>query len=148
MNHVALVGRMTKDPDVRMIGDGRMQASFTLAVNRSFKNQQGDIDADFIFITIWGKTAETTVRHCGKGSLVGVSGRIQTRSYEREDRTRAFVTQVAGEDVRFLITKKPTSEGHTNVQTQVASSTAPNNSAADHFELPSRNHEKETLPIF
>lgn len=142
MNHVALVGRMTKDPDVRMIGDGRMQASFTLAVNRSFKNQQGDIDADFIFVTIWGRTAENTAKHCGKGSLIGVSGRIQTRSYERDDRTRAFVTQVAGEDVRFLITKKPSSEGQPTVRTQAASS------AADHFELPSQSHEKETLPIF
>lgn len=142
MNHVALVGRMTKDPEVRMIGDGRMQANFTLAVNRSFKNQQGDVDADFILCTIWGKTAENTAKHCGKGSLIGVSGRIQTRSYEREDRTRAYITQVAGEDVRFLITKKPSSEVHAAAQPQRSSS------AADHFELPSQNHEKETLPIF
>ncbi|MGG0644993.1 single-stranded DNA-binding protein [Sporosarcina gallistercoris] len=149
MNHVALVGRITKDPDVRMIGEGRMQASFTLAVNRSFKNHQGDIDADFIFITIWGRTAENTVKHCGKGSLIGVTGRIQTRSYEREDRTRAFVTQVAGEDVRFLITKKPSSAGHSTARTEEASSAdVHSHSAADHFELPSQNHEKETLPIF
>lgn len=142
MNNVALVGRMTKDPDVRMIGDGRLQASFTLAVNRSFKNQQGDIEADFILCTIWGKTAENTAKHCGKGSLIGVSGRIQTRSYEREDRTRAYVTQVAGEDVRFLITKKPSSEQHAAAGTQRTSS------AADHFELPPQKQEKETLPIF
>lgn len=149
MNHVALVGRLTKDPDIRKIGDGRMQASFTLAVNRSFKNQQGDIDADFILCSIWGRTAENTVKHCGKGSLVGVSGRIQTRSYEREDRTRAFVTEVVGDDVRFLVTKKPSSEIRAeSSQSQVAMANSQSNSAADHFELPSQKKEKETLPIF
>lgn len=137
MNHVALVGRLTKDPELRMIGERRLQTSFTLAVNRSFKNQLGDIDADFILCTVWGKTAENTVKHCGKGSMIGVSGRIQTRSYEREDKTRAFVTEVVGEEVRFLMTKKPVSSA------EVLST------AMEHFELPTASSkENETLPIF
>ncbi|MDW0108664.1 single-stranded DNA-binding protein [Sporosarcina aquimarina] len=137
MNHVALVGRLTKDPELRMIGERRLQTSFTLAVNRSFKNQLGDIDADFILCTVWGKTAENTVKHCGKGSMIGVSGRIQTRSYEREDKTRAFVTEVVGDDVRFLMTKKPVSSADVG------------SAAMEHFELPpASSKENETLPIF
>ena len=140
MNHVALVGRLTKDPELRTIGDRRMQTSFTLAVNRIFKNQSGDVEADFILCTVWGRTAENTVAHCGKGSLIGVSGRIQTRSYEKEDRTRAYVTEVVGDDVRFLMTKKPV--------LSATDSTKESSSAADHFELPTENQEKGSLPIF
>ncbi|WP_432354105.1 single-stranded DNA-binding protein [Sporosarcina sp. A2] len=148
MNHVALVGRLTKNPELRIIGDTRMQASFTLAVNRSFKNQQGDIEADFIYCTIYGRTAENTVKHCGKGSLVGVSGRIQTRSYEREDRTRAYFTEVVGDDVRFLVTKKPSVEEQIASRTNSRTSTEKRTDAIDHFELPQQTREKETLPIF
>lgn len=144
MNQVALVGRLTKDPELRVVGDRRMQTSFTLAVNRSFKNQSGDIEADFILCTVWGRTAENTAAHCGKGSLVGVSGRIQTRSYEREDGTRAYVTEVIGDDVRFLMTKKPASSDSISITTTRKESS----SATDHFDLPADKQQKESLPIF
>lgn len=101
MNQVALVGRMTKDPILRRLSEGRLQTSFILAVNRKFKNQQGEVDADFILCTAWGKVAENTAKHCGKGSLVGVGGRIQSRTYEREDNTRVFVTEVMGKKSDF-----------------------------------------------
>lgn len=140
MNHVALVGRLTKDPELRTVGDRRVMSSFTLAVNRAFKNQQGEIEADFILCSIWGKTAENTARHCGKGSLIGISGRIQTRTYEREDRSRAYVTEIVGDDVRFLITKKPS--GQTGAETE-------RKQAEAHFELPpSSGRETEPLPIY
>src|SRR4051794_14794911 len=106
VNQVALVGRMTKDPILRRLSEGRLQTSFTLAVNRKFKNQQGEVEADFILCTAWGKVAENTVKHCGKGSLIGVGGRIQSRTYEREDKSRVFVTEVIGEEIRFLSTKR------------------------------------------
>ena len=82
------------------------ETSFVLAVNRSFKNQNGEVDADFVLCTMWGKGAENTAKHCGKGSLIGVGGRIQSRTYEREDKSRVYVTEVIGEDIRFIATKR------------------------------------------
>jgi single-strand DNA-binding protein len=104
MNQVGMIGRFTKDPVLRQLSEGRVQASFVLAVSRTFKSQNGE-DADFVLCTVWGKLAENTVKFCGKGSMVGVSGRIQSRSYQKEDGSRVFVTEVVGEAVQFLITK-------------------------------------------
>lgn len=104
MNHVGMIGRFTKDPVLRQLSEGRVQASFVLAVTRTFKNQKGE-DADFVLCTVWGKLAENTVKFCGKGSMVGVTGRIQSRSYQKEDGSRVFVTEVVGEEVQFLVTK-------------------------------------------
>ena len=106
LNQVALVGRITKDPILRKVSEGRVQTSFVLAVNRNFKNQKGEVETDFVLCTMWGKAAENTAKHCGKGSLIGVGGRIQSRSYEREDKSRVYVTEVIGEDIRFILTKK------------------------------------------
>ena len=110
MNQVALVGRITKDPILRKVSKGRVQTSFVVAVNRNFKNLKGEVDADFVLCTLWGKPAENTAKHCGKGSLIGVGGRIQSRSYEREDRSRVYVTEVIGEDIRFISTKTRTND--------------------------------------
>lgn len=104
MNHVGMIGRFTKDPILRQLSEGRVQASFVLAVSRTFKNQKGE-DADFVLCTVWGKLAENTVKFCGKGSMVGVTGRIQSRSYQKDDGSRVFVTEVVGEEVQFLSTK-------------------------------------------
>jgi single-strand DNA-binding protein len=102
MNRVVLVGRLTKDPELRFTpGTGRAVASFTLAVNRRFKSQ-GQPDADFIPIVVWGKTAENTANYVSKGRLVGVSGSIQTRSYEAKDGTKRYVTEVVADEVQFL----------------------------------------------
>lgn len=104
MNHVGMIGRFTKDPVLRQLSEGRVQASFVLAVSRTFKNQKGE-DADFVLCTVWGKLAENTVKFCGKGSMVGVTGRIQSRSYQKDDGSRVFVTEVVGDEVQFLSTK-------------------------------------------
>jgi len=109
MNHVGMIGRLTKDPILRQLSEGRVQASFVLAVSRTFKNQKGE-DADFVLCTVWGKLAENTVKFCGKGSMVGVTGRIQSRSYQKEDGSRVFVTEVVGEEVQFLATKPKVEE--------------------------------------
>ncbi|WP_081243879.1 single-stranded DNA-binding protein [Sporosarcina sp. P33] len=102
MNQVALVGRITKDLALKEHSSGRVNASFVLAVNRSFKNANGELATDFVLCSVWGRSAENLVRHCGKGSLVGVSGSIQTRNYEREDRTKVYITEVMCSDIRFL----------------------------------------------
>ncbi|HFQ3511921.1 TPA: single-stranded DNA-binding protein, partial [Enterococcus faecium] len=81
INNVTLVGRLTKDPDLRYTASGTAVATFTLAVNRNFTNQNGNREADFINCVIWRKPAETMVTLAKKGSLIGVVGRIQTRTY-------------------------------------------------------------------
>jgi len=105
LNQVSLVGRITKDPELRKLQEGRVQTNFILAVNRNYKNQNGEIEADFVFCTAWGRLADNVVKYCGKGSLIGVSGRLQSRSYQKEDGKRIYITEVIGEDVRFLVLK-------------------------------------------
>ena len=146
MNQVALVGRLTKDLTLRRVSGGRIQSSFILAVNRNFKNQKGEVDTDFVLCTVWGKIAENAAKHCGKGSLIGVGGRIQSRTYEREDKSRVYVTEVIGEDIRFISTKRRSTE---NLYDEPMMSTVPpaeEQGDAAHFHLPDR--EKEGLPIF
>ncbi|MBO1004771.1 single-stranded DNA-binding protein [Pseudogracilibacillus auburnensis] len=102
INQVTLVGRMTKDPDLRYTQEGRAVLNITLAVNRHFKNASGEYDADFVLCTLWNKTAENTAKYCTKGSIVGVTGRIQTRHYENHDGKRVYVTEVVAESVKFM----------------------------------------------
>ncbi|WP_019414245.1 single-stranded DNA-binding protein [Paenisporosarcina sp. TG20] len=104
MNQVGMIGRLTKDPVLKHLSEGRVQASFVLAVQRTYKNAKGE-DADFVLCTVWGKLAEHTVKFCGKGSLVGISGHIHSRSYQKEDGIRVFVTEVIVDEVQFLQTK-------------------------------------------
>lgn len=102
MNRVVLVGRLTKDPELRYTPSGVAVANFTLAVNRPFSNQQGNREADFINCVIWRRPAENVANFLKKGSLAGVDGRIQTRNYEGQDGKRVYVTEVVAESVQFL----------------------------------------------
>ncbi len=102
INRVVLVGRLTKDPDLRYTPAGVAVATFTLAVNRTFSNQQGDREADFINCVIWRKPAENVANFLKKGSLAGVEGRIQTRSYDGQDGKKVYVTEVVADSVQFL----------------------------------------------
>ena len=102
MNRVILVGRLTKDPDLRYTPSGVPVATFTLAVNRTFSNQQGEREADFINCVVWRKPAENVANFLKKGSLAGVDGRIQTRNYEGQDGKRVYVTEIVAESVQFL----------------------------------------------
>lgn len=113
MNRVVLVGRLTKDPVLRYTPNGVAVASFTLAVNRAFTNQQGEREADFINCVIWRKPAENVANFLSKGSLAGVDGRIQTRSYDGQDGKRVYVTEVLAESVQFL---EPRNSQSTNNQ--------------------------------
>ncbi|MDX8363557.1 single-stranded DNA-binding protein [Cytobacillus sp. IB215665] len=102
MNRVILVGRLTKDPELRYTPSGVAVATFTLAVNRTFTNQQGERQADFINCVVWRKPAENVANYLKKGSLAGVDGRVQTRNYEGQDGKRVYVTEIVAESVQFL----------------------------------------------
>lgn len=102
MNRTILVGRLTKDPELRFTPSGTAVATFTLAVNRTFTNQAGEREADFINVVVWKRPAENTADFLKKGSLAGVDGRIQTRNYEGQDGKRVYVTEVVAESVQFL----------------------------------------------
>ncbi|MEK3935773.1 single-stranded DNA-binding protein [Sporosarcina sp. FSL W7-1349] len=146
MNQVALVGRLTKDPMLRKFAEGRLQTSFVLAINRNFKNQKGEVDTDFVLCTVWGRTAENTAKHCGKGSLIGVGGRIQSRTYERADGKRVYVTEVIADDIRFLATKNRTHDNLYGEPDANEASSSADEGATEHFQLPEK--EMEGLPIF
>ncbi|GCF92400.1 single-stranded DNA-binding protein [Enterococcus florum] len=102
INNVVLVGRLTKDPDLRYTANGTGVATFTLAVNRNFTNQSGNREADFINCVIWRKSAETLANYARKGTLLGVTGRIQTRNYENQQGQRVYVTEVVAENFQLL----------------------------------------------
>ncbi|WP_017185419.1 single-stranded DNA-binding protein [Alkalibacillus haloalkaliphilus] len=102
LNRVVLVGRLTKDPELRYTPNGVAVANFTIAVNRPFSNQQGEREADFINCVIWRRPAENLANYMGKGSMIGVDGRIQTRSFEGQDGKRVFMTEVVADSVQFL----------------------------------------------
>ncbi len=105
MNNVSLVGRLTKDPELRTISTGNTTCNFTVAVTRQFTNASGERETDFINCVIWGKQAENLAKYCTKGSLVGVTGRIQTRNYDGQDGKKVYVTEVAANNVTFLTPK-------------------------------------------
>ncbi|MEH7176270.1 single-stranded DNA-binding protein [Neobacillus vireti] len=111
MNRVVLVGRLTKDPDLRYTPNGVPVATFTLAVNRPFSSQSGEREADFINCVVWRKPAENVANFLKKGSLAGVDGRIQTRNYEGQDGKRVYVTEVQAESVQFLEPKNSSGGG-------------------------------------
>src|SRR5690554_4580061 len=102
LNRTILVGRLTRDPELRYTPNGVAVANFTVAANRPFRNQQGEQEADFINCVTWRKSAENLANFMRKGSLIGVDGRIQTRSYENQDGRMVYVTEVLAENIQFL----------------------------------------------
>ena len=102
LNSVCLVGRLTSDPELRYTPSNQAVATFTLAVNRNFKNQAGEREADFINCVIWRQQAENLANWAKKGALIGVTGRIQTRSYDNQQGQRVYVTEVVAESFQLL----------------------------------------------
>ncbi|UZW89823.1 single-stranded DNA-binding protein [Staphylococcus lugdunensis] len=102
INRVVLVGRLTKDPEFRTTPNGVSVATFTLAVNRTFTNAQGEREADFINVVVFRKQADNVNNYLNKGNLAGVDGRMQSRSYENQEGKRVFVTEVVADSVQFL----------------------------------------------
>ena len=105
LNRVVLVGRLTRDVEMKYLPNGTPVANFTLAVDRPFSNKDGDKETDFIPIVVWRKQAESCAKYIGKGSLVAVDGRMQTRNYEKDGR-RVYITEVVADSVRFLDSRK------------------------------------------
>lgn len=111
LNRTVLVGRLANDPELRYTQSGVAVANFRLAVNRPFKNQSGESEADFINIIVWRKAAENAANYLSKGSLAGIDGRIQTRNYENQQGQRVYVTEVVAEQVQFLEPKNTSNSG-------------------------------------
>ncbi|GAB7306739.1 single-stranded DNA-binding protein [Enterococcus gallinarum] len=132
INNVTLVGRLTKDPDLRYTPNGTGVASFTLAVNRNFTNQTGERGADFINCVIWRKPAETLANYARKGTLLGLTGRIQTRSYDNQQGQRVYVTEVVADNFQ-LLESKATSEQRRQNESQASNRNAYNQPNPDNF---------------
>lgn len=108
MNTVQLVGRLTRDVELKFTASGTATGSFNLAVNRNFTNQQGDREADFINCVIWRKAAENLANWTRKGSLIDIDGRLQTRSYENRNGQKVYVTEVVVNNFDLLESKETT----------------------------------------
>ncbi len=102
INRATLVGRITKDPELRYTSNNVASVSFTIAVNRTFTNQAGEREADFIPCIAWRKQAENLANFVRKGALIGIDGRLQTRTYDAQDGSKRFVMEVVADSVQFL----------------------------------------------
>ncbi len=122
MNKVVLIGRLTRDPELRYTGNNTAVATFSIAVNRTFQNQQGEREADFINIVVWRKQAENVKNFLTQGSQVAIDGRIQTRSYDDNNGQKRYVTEVVADNVEFLGSKG--SSGNSNNMNSSASGKA------------------------
>jgi single-strand DNA-binding protein len=118
INNVVLVGRLTRDAELRYTPQNQAVATFNLAVNRNFKNQSGEREADFINCVIWRQAAENLANWAKKGSLIGITGRIQTRSYENQQGQRVYVTEVVADSFQIL-EKRDNSANQSSMDSQM-----------------------------
>ncbi|GAA3721741.1 single-stranded DNA-binding protein [Salinicoccus jeotgali] len=133
LNRVVLVGRLTKDPELKVSQNNISVATFTLAVNRPFTNANGERGADFINCVVFRKQAENVNQYLKKGSLAGVDGRLQSRSYENKEGQRVYVTEVVCDSVQFL---EPKGQG----------SNQQNNNSADSYQNAYGNQSTGSKP--
>ena len=136
INRAVLVGRLTKDPELRRTANDIPVTTFTLAVNRPYSNQSGERDADFIQCVVWRRQAETVSQFVFKGSLVGIEGRIQTRSYDDQDGNRKYITEIVCDSVQFLEPKGSSSDTQNTNQASSSNQNKPNKKDTQKFELP------------
>ena len=134
MNKVVLMGRLTRDPEVRYTPSQKVVCSFTLAVDRPFVNQQGQREADFIPVVVWGKAAELSGTSLAKGHRILVEGRMQVRNYDGKDGVKHYITEIIANNVEF-IEKKADSANRTIGQNTAAPAAAPANTPFDE-EIP------------
>lgn len=114
INNVVLVGRLTRDPELKYTGNNIAVASFSLAVNCNFKDANGERETDFINCVIWRQQAENLANWAKKGALIGITGRIQTRSYENQQGQRVYVTEVVAENFQILGSRAAREGGNAN----------------------------------
>ena len=142
INRTVLVGRLTRDPELKRTANDVAVASFTLAVNRQFTNSQGEREADFINCVIWRKAAENFVKFTNKGSLVGIDGRIQTRNYENQQGQRVYVTEVVADNFSLLESRNANSSDSTNVNANKAPSNNQSNNLNNNMSDPFADNSK------
>lgn len=146
MNKIILVGRLTKDPEVRSTSTGVMTANFTVAVNRNFKNKDGNYDADFLPCVAFRNQAEFISKYFKKGNMICLDGRVQTRSYDAQDGTKRYVTEVVVENVEFVGGKNEGSSTTSNNSYVDAPSEAPIDVMPE-YDIPTsdpyENYDKE-----
>lgn len=118
INSTTLVGRMAGDAELKYVNESMAVATFRLAVNRNFKGQDGKREADFINCVIWRQQAENLANWAKKGALIGITGRIQTRSYENQQGQRVYVTEVVAETFQLLESRKDREAGHSQGYSQ------------------------------
>ena len=118
INNVVLVGRLVRDPELRYTPSNQAVATFTLAVNRLFKSQNGECEADFINCVIWRQQAENLANWAKKGALIGITGRIQTRNYENQQGQRVYVTEVVAENFQLLESRRDRETGQSQGYSQ------------------------------
>lgn len=118
LNSTCLVGRLTKDAELKYTPSNQAVATFSLAVNRPFKSQNGEREADFINCVIWRQQAENLANWAKKGALIGITGRIQTRSYENQQGQRVYVTEVVADNFQLLEFNKQNNQGHSQENSQ------------------------------
>lgn len=106
LNQVVIVGRLTENPEVKKSESGKKVTTINVAVQRSFKNTEGLYDTDFIRCVLWDGIATNTSEYCKKGDIVGIKGRLQTSTYEDENKVKKYCTEVVAEKVTFLSSKK------------------------------------------
>ena len=113
MNKAILIGRLTRDPELRYTSSNRAVCQFSIAIDRPFANQStGQREADFINIVVWDKTAENVGKYMSKGRLIAVEGRIQTRNYDNNEGKKVYVTEVVASNVQFLESKNATTNNN------------------------------------
>ena len=128
-NRIILIGRLTRDPELRYVPSGAPVASFTLAVDRPFRDQQGNRETDFIDIVAWRKLAEQVSQYMSKGRMVAVEGRLQIRSYETQDGQKRTVAEVVADGVRFLDRGRPSTAEAAPAPTSATSAPAAEDAA-------------------
>lgn len=134
MNQVVLIGRLTKDPELRYLpGEGTPVVNFTLAVNRGYTNKEGKNEADFIFIEAWNKQAENIAQYCFKGSQVAVNGSLRVEKYVHQEQNRS-VTKVRANQVEFLSNKKDNTSNDEGAPTFTPSFDAPEGLGPNGFQ--------------
>ena len=134
MNKIILIGRLTKDPELRYTQSGTAVASFTLAVDRRFSNQNGERETDFINCVAWNKSAEFVANYFHKGKQMALEGRLQVRSYDGNDGQRRWVTEVVAEQVEFVGSKNDNNSNKNNSGTGNTGGSAHSNSGNDPYE--------------
>lgn len=114
MNRVVLVGRITKDPELKKTSNNNSVVNFTIAINRTYTSASGERETDFINCVAWNKTAENMAAYVSKGALIGVEGRIQTRTYDDNDGKRVYLTEVYVDNLQFLESRSSSNQPSTN----------------------------------